>query len=503
MAVSSDTHRREKANAIGPIGVADIGSNSVRLVVYEAESRAPAIVFNEKAMCAIGRNMVSTGRLDEEGMELAIKAMQRFRAVAEIQKLKRLDAIATAAVRDARNGAEFVARARDALGVTVRVLTGEEEARTAAEGVLAGIPEADGLVGDLGGGSLELVPVAHGQTGVGHTFPFGPLRLMDASGDRLDKARAIVDEGLSTVTGFERLKGKALYAVGGVWRNIARVHMAKTKHPVKILHHYAIPRDEALEFAEYLAGQSKRHVEAIAGVSRKRAEAIPYGALVLERLLKISKLDRVIVSAYGLREGVLFSKLSPDIRKEDPLLSAARDMAAREARDSDLEEPLMQWAAPVFPGETQGDARLRRAASILADDAWRGHPDHRGQSIFNRVLHAPFYGVDHRGRAFMALALYHRYVGDEEESKDQGRIAAFLGPEAAARALVLGQALRLAFSIAGPSREVLNATGLKLTPSALTLNLPKAQGALVAEPVQKRLEALGEALGRVARIDLR
>jgi exopolyphosphatase/guanosine-5'-triphosphate,3'-diphosphate pyrophosphatase len=179
-----------------PVGVVDIGSNSVRLVIYDRLTRSPVALFNEKSLCAIGRNMVTTGMLDEAGSDAAVAALARFREVTSAVGVARIDAVATAAVRDARNGNEFVARARDALGVPIRILTGEDEARLAGEGVLAAIPDADGLVGDLGGGSLELVAVSGGKQSAGHTLPFGPLRLMDMCDGKIERARGIVDEGL-------------------------------------------------------------------------------------------------------------------------------------------------------------------------------------------------------------------------------------------------------------------------------------------------------------------
>jgi exopolyphosphatase/guanosine-5'-triphosphate,3'-diphosphate pyrophosphatase len=468
-------------------------------VIYDGPTRAPSVDFNEKSLCAIGRGMVTTGRLDPDGVDGAMLALARFRLIAEARGVKRVDAVATAAVRDARNGAEFVARARDALGVPVRILTGEEEARTAAEGVLAGIPDADGVVGDLGGGSLELVPVSQGKIAVGHTFPFGPLRLMDASAGRIDKARDIVDAGLNEIKGLDRLKGKALYAVGGVWRSIARIHMRRAKHPVQVLHHYAISREDAIEHTEYLTSRSRKSLEDISEETKKRAEAIPFGAVVMERLFKASKLDRLIVSSYGLREGVLFQRMPDEIRRLDPLLIYARDLAARSVRDPALEEMLVQWSAPLFSGEGTEDARLRRAACIMSDVAWRGHPDHRADDVFKTVLHGSLTAIDHRGRGFLALALFHRYAGQDEFPSGYPGLSQFLGPDACSRAAILGCGLRLAFAISGASSDIIQKTSLRVSSGHVTLTLARDIEPLFGETIDRKLADVAQTLHKNRR----
>jgi exopolyphosphatase/guanosine-5'-triphosphate,3'-diphosphate pyrophosphatase len=485
----------------GPFGVIDIGSNSVRLVIYDRASRSPASLFNEKSLCAIGRNMVTTGHLDEAGSDAALASLARFREILTNRGITRVEAVATAAVRDAKNGNLFVARARDALGAPIRILTGEEEARFAAEGVLAAIPDADGIVGDLGGGSLELSFVSGGKQGACVTLPFGPLRLMDMSEGKTDRARAIVDRGLEQIEGLDRLKGKALYAVGGVWRNIARVHMDDAEHAIRVLHHYEIPRDRALSFVNVISGLGRKSLEAIESVTKRRAEAIPYGAVVMERLIKAAKLDRVVISAFGLREGVLFAKLPPEERAKDPLLAACEDMAVRLGRDPALGRILDRWTAPLFAGTGKEFDRLRRAACFLADTGWRGHPDHRAEQSFNEVLNAPFIGIDHNERALLALTMFHRYAGEDE--KVVRRVRKFAGDEAYARAERLGLALRAALVMAGPAANLLGETSVKLTTASLVVTIPRAHQALVAEAITKRLEDLARALDRTMKIELR
>ncbi|MCE9523495.1 MAG: Ppx/GppA family phosphatase [Alphaproteobacteria bacterium] len=497
--------RRTPAHALmqtaDPVGVVDIGSNSVRLVVYDRLTRSPVSLFNEKSLCAIGRNMVTTGMLDEAGSDAAIAALGRFREISAAVGVSSIEAVATAAVRDARNGNEFVARARNALGAPIRILTGEEEARIAGEGVLAAIPDADGIVGDLGGGSLELSAITGGKQGAGYTLPFGPLRLMDICEGKIERARDIVDAGLHKIPGLDKLKGKALYAVGGVWRNIARIHMEDSQHPIRILHHYEIPRERALDFANFLSGLGRKSLEAIESVTRRRAEAIPYGAVVMERLIRAAKLDRLVVSAFGLREGVLFTKLGAEDRAKDPLIAACEDLSVRLGRDPALGRALDRWTAPLFPGADAAFDRLRRAACFLADTGWRAHPDHRADLSYTLVLNSPFIGVDHPGRALLALTMFHRYGGEDERTIK--RVQRFVGEGIERKAETLGQALRAALVFAGPAPELLSETSVKLTPNSLVVFVPRARQALLGEAFTKRLDELAETLNRTARVELR
>lgn len=498
-----DTPKRDKILAAGRAGIVDIGSNSVRLVVYDGPHRALAPDINEKALCAIGKGIASTGRLDATGAAAAIKALTRFRMIAEERGVKRIEAVATAAVREASNGADFIQRARDALGAPIRVLSGEDEARLAAEGVVGGIPDADGIAGDLGGGSLELTPIDRGAINQGVTLPFGPLRLMDASDGKLDRARSIVDQGLEQVRLLDRMKGRALYAVGGVWRSIARIHMTRAKHPVQVLQGYAMSREDAIEHTEYLSSRSRRAMELIGEETRRRADAVPFGAVVMERVLKASKIDRVVVSSYGVREGVLFQRMPDEVRKQDPLLAAARDWAQREARDPGLEDVLHQWTQSLFGHEAADDARLRRAACVLSDVLWRGHPDHRAEAAFQMALNGNFTGIDHRGRGMIALALHHRYSGLDTPPGNYSRLSTFLGDDSCSWAMVLGAGLRLAYALAGPSANVIRQTSLRITASSLTLTLPRALEALWCEQVERKLEDLATTVRKTPRLELR
>ena len=487
---------RSASRARGPVAIVDIGSNSVRLVVYEAQTRAAATVQNEKAICAIGRDMVTTGRLHAEGCAEALEALARFRLMADGLGVEQRDAVATAAARDASNGAEFVRRAESAWGSPIRVLAGEDEARIAAEGVVAGIPDADGLAADLGGGSLDMVRVKDGRTSGAVTLPFGPLRLMDQSRGDPDKARDIVDKGLKNLPD---LSAPALYAVGGIWRSLARVDMEEHNYPLHVLQHYTIPRGRALRLCRLLANLSRDSIRKIKVVSKRRAESLPYGAVVLERLLEAGGIKDVVISAYGLREGILYARLPQEERTKDPLIEFARAANLRMARVPAHAAEMFDWTAPLFDGESAQMRRMREASAYFSDIGWRRHPDDRAVGTMGQVLTAPFAGADHRTRALIATSLFHRHSGDEDFPRELS-IAGLLDKDDERRAKLLGLTWRFAFSLSSSAAGELGNYKLRLTPAKVVLEVPRKREAIAGEPVQKRLGELADAMDRKGEI---
>src|SRR5262249_14825345 len=309
-------------------------------------------------------------------------------------------------------GAEFVAEVERRCRVRVSMISGEEDARRSAEGVLSGIPEAEGLMGDLGGGSLELVALDRGKLCAHATLPLGPVRLMDSMVDDLEAARAVIDRHLDGVGWLEGLKGRTFYPVGGAWRTLARIHMDQTGYPLHVIHHYSIARRQAEALARVLGRLSRRSLSSIPGLSKRRLETLPFAALTLERVLRLAKPDRVVFSAFGLREGHLFATLPATERAKDPLISACTEFAEAEARFGVLGRVLQDGIDPLFAGDDAEVRRLRRAACTLSDIGWRDHPDYRAEQAFTRILRLPIAGIDHKGRVAIALAVFIRYGGE-------------------------------------------------------------------------------------------
>jgi exopolyphosphatase/guanosine-5'-triphosphate,3'-diphosphate pyrophosphatase len=477
----------------GRVAVVDIGSNSLRLVIYDGIRRAPRMLFNEKVMCGLGRSLEATGRLDPDGVALALANLQRFVALARGIGVGRLDVLGTAAVRDASDGASFVAEIERRHRLKVKVLGGAEEGRLSAYGVLAGIPEARGVVGDLGGGSVELVPVAGRQVSAAATLPIGPLRLADHAGDDR-KLRDAIDKQLASVAWLgDKVDGGAFYAVGGAWRALARIHMEQTQYPLHIIQHYTLPRGEADDFLDVIARLSKKSLEKITTVSRKRLDVVPIAARVLQRLLRRSAPKELVFSAFGLREGHIYSLLSAAAQRGDPLLAACRDIGDATRRFGADGSELFTWTTPLFAEESEARRRLRHAAALLADIAWHEHPDYRAAQALRSVLYLPVAGLDHAERAYLAATIYARYGGGENGADV---LHWLLDEDALAAARVTGLALRLGYTLSGGVPSLLAHSKLGVDGGTLVLSLATGAARRYGESVQRRLDALGRSLGR-------
>ncbi len=482
-----------------PVAVIDIGSNSVRLVVYEGLTRSPTPIFNEKVLAGLGREVQSTGLLAADAVDKALAALRRFRALCERMEVGKLWAIATAACRDARNGKAFVAEAERICGVPIDVLSGKREAELAALGVVSGFHKPDGIVGDLGGGSLELTEVRGSRTKAGVTLPLGGLALQDISSRSLKKAEKIVEKALDKCDLLEDGKGRSFYAIGGTWRALARLHMWQHGYPLHVMHGYVIPAREAYEFFGLVHRVDPETLSRIEVVTDARRPLLAYAALVFENLVRIAKPRDVVISALGVREGLLYSMLSEREREKDPLLSAARELNVLRSRSPAHGEELIAWTdrfmASTGLDETGEERRLRHAACLLADIGWRAHPDYRGEQSLNIIANAAFVAVDHPGRTFISLAVFFRHVGlvDDELSP---RLRELASTRMLDRARVLGAALRVAYLVSASTTGVLPKTPLAVEKGRLVLRFSSGLAALAGERVFARLRQLARLIGR-------
>jgi exopolyphosphatase/guanosine-5'-triphosphate,3'-diphosphate pyrophosphatase len=483
--------------------VLDVGSNSVRLVIYRVEGRAIWSLFNEKVQAGLGRGVEQTGLLDPDGVDAALTALRRFRAVLDAVRPQHIYTAATAAVREAADGRIFVERVKAEAGFDLAILNGEQEARYAALGVLAGAPEAEGVIGDLGGFSLELIRLKGGRPGAGITLPCGPFAL--GLGKPFD-ATAVRKEVGRKLDGAAAYRSKCFYAVGGAWRSLALVHMRLADYPLEILHQYDMSAAEALDAARFVARQSKGSLERIEGLSKKRVEALPYAAVLLEALIERLDFERVAVSAYGLREGLIFEAMSPQLRAQDPLIAGCAALGARQAVAEDLGHALEAWLAPAFAPlppafSAQRDGVLLAAACRLADLGSRLHPDHRADLVFEQVLRAPIAGMNHAERAYLAICLFARHTASQ--AIPEARIVLrLLSPERLARARAVGAAMRLGCDLSGRSSALLARSSLRLDRTRVVLSAEAGAGdLLLGEQTARRGQTLAGILERELKIE--
>ncbi|HLQ94309.1 MAG TPA: exopolyphosphatase [Xanthobacteraceae bacterium] len=498
-------HRRRAAGAQGrldngpPVAVIDIGSNSVRLVVYEGLTRSPTPIFNEKVLCGLGRKVQSTGLLAADAVDRALTALRRFRALCDRIEVPQTYAIATAACRDARNGQDFIGRAESICGTTIEVISGKREAELAALGVVSGFHRPDGIVGDLGGGSLELTDVHHHRLGRGLTFPLGGLALQDISSNSIKKAQKVVGKALDEAHLLSGGKGRSFYAIGGTWRSFARLHMWQKGYPLHVMHGYVIPAKEAQEFASLVHRVDPSTLSQIEVVANARRPLLPYAALVLDRLIATARPKDIVFSALGVREGLLYTMLDAKERQEDPLIAAASELNLLRSRSPLHGHELIEWADRFMADsgliETADEKRLRHAACLLADIGWRAHPDYRGEQSLNIIANAAFVGVDHPGRTFLSLAVFFRHVGLIEEELSP-RLRELASARTLDRARVLGVALRVAYLISASTPGVLPKTPMTVERGRLVLRFARGLQDLAGDRVFARLRQLARLIGR-------
>lgn len=481
--------------------VVDLGSNSVRLVVFEGVSRNPVTIFNEKSVLRLGRGLETTGRLNEDGVAQAIGVMARFDAVVRGMGAESFEVLATAAVRDATNGPDFVESLRKAIpNATIRILSGTEEADYSATGLLGGMTDADGLMADIGGGSLELVRLSDGRMTQSQTLRLGVIRLADRAGGDVQRARGLVEADLDRVDWLSSSGGRTLYLVGGAFRALARLQIARTFYPLNIVHQYQLSAEEARELTGWVIGASRRALERLPGAPRKRLDDMPYAATVLRRLLRRISPTRVVFSVDGLREGWYMRRVAPQLLDQSPLEAIVREMSLQLSRSQALPPALIDWTEALFADETPAERLMRVCGCWLSDCGAHDHPEYRAEQSFTRVLRAPGVAFSHPARGFLALTLAMRYEAELDQPFLQSA-RRLLDAPSLRRAEILGLALRLAYVLCAGTPQLLEGTSLSREDGRLVLRLTGQRYAFNVESVSRRLDRLAQAAGLSPRIE--
>ncbi len=485
----------------GERAIIDIGSNTVRLVVYGGTMRAPTVLLNEKVTAKLGREIAATGRLAEEAMVLALRGLRRFALLIDDLGIKDVETVATAAVRDAANGPQFVAELRS-LGLSPQVLSGEEEALLSAHGVIGAFPDARGIVADLGGGSLELVRVAGGTTDSASTLPLGTLRLPDhRKGNRAQMAKsldkAIRKAGWDLSANVPAQNG-TLYLVGGTWRAMAVYAMAAQGYPLSDPHGFAIDAGAAQDLAVNLAASEGDVLKTRDRISSMRAEKLPDSAVLLQALLARLAPEKVVFSSWGLREGLLYDRLSDDSKTQDPLLAGVAVFAAERGTEPRLATRMAEWTQEAAPARGPGSERLRLAATMLALGAMQIEPNIRLPQAINWALHKRWVGIDGKGRAMLAAAI----AANGNQLSLSAAVRTMASDEAIEEAVRWGLALRLARRLGAQTLRSLDASRLVVEQGALVLQLAKSHEALFGQPTEKDMKLLAGRLGLGWRVDV-
>jgi exopolyphosphatase / guanosine-5'-triphosphate,3'-diphosphate pyrophosphatase len=482
------------ARALARVGVVDVGSNSVRLVVFDGAARSPAYFYNEKIMCALGAGLAESGRLNPEGRKRALSALRRFAALAKGMDILPLTAVATAAVREATDGPDFCAEVERETGIILHVIPGEEEARLSAQGVLLGWPGSYGLVCDVGGASMELADLADGKVGRRETSPLGPLKLREVKGGQKALTAHIAAEIAKLHAAMQGETGMRLFLVGGSWRAIARIDMERRKYPLTVLHEYRMTPETVSATRDFIATADLGALKSACGISEDRMSLVPLAVQVLDELVHVFRPKDIAISSYGIREGMLYEQMPPALRERDPLIEACRFAEAKDARLPGFGDVLYDFVVPLFPDADWQRKRIIRAACLLHDVSWRAHPDYRAEVCFDNATRANLGGLKHAERVFLGMALLYRYSSRSEGSSYQ-RLFGFLTDTEMREAEVLGRAMRLGAMLWLGAHDAPGSFRWKPMKKQLQLVLESRARPLFGEVAQSRLNGLANAMG--------
>lgn len=475
----------------GLIAIIDIGSNSVRMVVYHALKRVPLPLFNEKYMCALGKGLAKTGKLNPAGVKEAEGAIARFLVMANRLQVASLDILATAAVRDATNGDAFVKNLEKTHGIDITVISGEREAELAAKAILSSFHEPMGISADLGGGSMELASVERTRVGDRVSCHLGSLRILDTTDGKRERMEELIKSELKSIKWLKDSAPPAIYAIGGGFRALAKLHMKKTSYPLDIVHEYVMSKRAVGQMREKLLELTPEEIRAQSGISEKRAATMMPTALVLHQLMQTSGAPEVRFSVSGIREGFFYDLLDARQQKEDALVASANDLAALIGRTGSYGRELFEWMSPLFPNEPIAWVRIRRGLCKLSELAWSIDPNFRASWAYQRIIQSSLKGIDHKERLMLALALYYRYTsrwrGDKSEIK-------LLDERERQWARCVGLSANLAFQLSGGRAGNLYHARIRYHDAQVHLTLDEEASPLRTEAVEKRVLGLGEAL---------
>lgn len=480
------------------VGIVDVGSNSVRLVIFDGAARSPAYFYNEKIMCALGAGLSETGRLNAKGRARALAALERFQAVAAQVCEEPLTAVATAAVREAEDGPEFCAEVEAKTGLKIHVIDGQEEARLSAQGVLLGWPGSYGLVCDIGGSSMELAEIRDGNVGRCVTSQLGPLKLKDINGGAKQRAK-FIRQTVKELHGTMGEQRDRLFLVGGSWRAIARFDMDRQGYPLHLLHEYRMTAKDVRKTVKYIAEQNAEDLRQRCDISLQRMSLVPLASEVLQEVVDCFDPHDVAISSYGIREGLLYEQMPEALRQRDPLIEACRFAEAKDARLPGFGRNLFEFVLPLFPNVDNERRRLIKAACLLHDVSWRAHPDFRPDTCFDYVARSNLGGLTHIERIFLGLALLHRYKNKRTKSRFVDLFN--LLPDHAQRdAEILGKAMRFGAMLWMETGCDLGKFSYDQNAANISLKLPNSAKALYGEVAQARLMALSESMDAEASV---
>ena len=470
-----------------PIGVIDIGSNSIRMVIYRRYGRYPLPLFNERVTVKLGEGLDQNEMLSPDKIALALSALRRFSHIMNAMSLERTIVVATAAVRRAKNAAVFTTPAEEIIGVPITVLSAQDEARLVTLGLTANMPHVSCLVADLGGGSLELVLVKEGQVQKSTSLNMGHLST---------RTESEIGTLLCAVDWLGDVAGATLYGIGGSFRALGSAYVKRSNYPLFLLHRLELNVPTVLDILTSLQGDEPD----LQGIPAGRRDSIGMAADIMAALIRRSGVSQLAISGTSIRDGLVADMDTGFSPKKDPLLSACKEIANHSQRFDGLNDVLIDCLSPIASLlDIPDPQRLLKAACLLSDISWNEPSELRGALATDRILALPIFSLSHKERAWLAKVVYHRYIGMKENKPTLPVFNRLLTPAESKGALALGVGLRFALIYCAGIPDYLSAIQFKVTDEAIYYDVAAHGLPLFDEHSERRLRVFAKACNRTLK----
>jgi exopolyphosphatase/guanosine-5'-triphosphate,3'-diphosphate pyrophosphatase len=474
------------------LAIIDIGSNSIRMLIYEDFSSSRVPFFNEKAVCELGKNLDKSKKLHRSGTEYALKVLKRFSEILNVSKITNLKIIATAVIREATDTKPFIDEVEKLFKTKINILSGEEEATCSAEGVKIGFENVDGLVADLGGGSLELARVENNVITNKTSLPLGVLRLINNPIIKKRNLSKYIKNLFSDEKWLSKKKFKNLYLVGGTWRALFKLHLFQNEYPVHIIHQYSIDNDRLTKFLDKISSFSKSKLKTVEYISKSRTQYLPYSSIILNEIINLTNPKKIVCSISGLREGALVKEHFKDFESPD-MFNKSLEHIAKKRGDLGLTfKKYYDFIKPVFEGNEHYNKKLLNLACVLSHMDWGLGAFQKAELVFQETLNTPLLKLTHKERIQIALSCYWRYCSIKYNPKIE--YLTFLNNNEIFSSKQVGSALRFAHALTSISTIFLEEFKLYKRGNSVFLKIPSHHQEIISKQVTKKFKALAREL---------
>ena len=480
------------------IGIIDIGSNSIRLVVFDGPRRSPLYLYNEKVFFRLGLQSFGKKAFDNATLKAVSRIINRYVAICQNMEIHKIIMFGTSALREASNSDVLVEEIRKNTSICVDVISGEKEAFYAAQGILLGFPNAEGIICDLGGNSVEFANICKRVIAECNSTLLGPLAITKLENKIEDIDRYIRKQLLGAVNA-NAAKDKPFFLIGGSWRAIAKIHMQRTQYPLKIIQGYKVKSKKIKKTLEFIQDSSFITKYDEINISADRLELLPLSARLLEIIIDELQIKTLTFSSFGVREGFLYHNLSEAEKKKDPLIEAAKFFEKKETRFPNMSKHTFKWISPLYENLPRKTKRVILAATKLHDIAWIAHPDYKTEMCLELVTRSNISGLSHKERVFLAMILLFRHKAKPEKVFNS-KLFKIVSKKKRKIARVLGKGLKLASTVLG-ELSLFDKIDFRLKAHEVELCFQSKIDFVNGEVVERRIQELNKALKLCLTVD--